>query len=72
MDAGYSGEVFVDLHNIGTEPCVVMPGEKIAQLVMVPVVNFRTAEVEPEELYWEGEPIVLSNRGDGSLGSTGV
>jgi dUTP pyrophosphatase len=72
VDAGYSGEVFVDLHNIGAEPYVVMPGEKIAQLVMVPVVNFRTAEVEPEELYWEDEPIVLSNRGDGSLGSTGV
>tara|TARA_R100000008_G_C3571087_1_gene162177 strand:- start:830 stop:1291 length:462 start_codon:yes stop_codon:yes gene_type:complete len=72
VDAGYSGEVFVDLHNIGTEPYFVMPGEKIAQLVMVPVVNFRTAEVEPEELYWEDEPIVLSNRGDGSLGSTGA
>lgn len=71
VDAGYSGEVFIDLHNIGRWPCTVEPGDKIAQLVLVPVVHFRLAEIESEDLYWDEEPIVISNRGDGALGSTG-
>jgi dUTP pyrophosphatase len=72
VDAGYAGEVFIDLHNIGQKTCVVLPGDKIAQLVMVPVVHFRVSEVDSEQLYRYDQPIVLSNRGDGSLGSTGA
>tara|TARA_A100001391_G_scaffold142926_1_gene100726 strand:- start:243 stop:785 length:543 start_codon:yes stop_codon:yes gene_type:complete len=67
IDSGYDGEVFIDLHNIGTEPQYVGAGEKIAQLVLVPVVHFRTIEVEGG-LY--DESISMSGRGDGALGST--
>ena len=31
VDAGYNGEVFINLHNIGTEAQTVEPGTRIAQ-----------------------------------------
>ena len=70
VDSGYDGEVFVNLHNIGTETRTIDPGDKIAQAVMVPVVHFRAIETQNPDLYgWY--PITISDRGDGSLGSTG-
>lgn len=68
IDSGYDGEVFIDLHNIGTKTQELYPGDKIAQLVMVPVVAFRPMEADEEELY--DESITISDRGDGALGST--
>ena len=69
VDSGYDGEVFVNLHNIGTEPQVVEPHTKIAQVVMTPVVSFRALETQSSDLYgWY--PITISDRGDGALGST--
>ena len=44
-------------------------GDKIAQVVMVPVVHFRAFEAEEDELYEES--ICISSREDGALGSTG-
>ena len=68
VDSGYDGEVFVNLHNIGTEPQVVEPHTKIAQVVMTPVVSFRALETQNPDLYsWY--PITISDRGDGALGS---
>jgi len=67
IDAGYDGEVFIDLHNIGQATQTIQPGDKIAQLVMVPVVHFRTrAAVGMYE-----ESIAMSRRAAGALGSTG-
>ena len=69
VDSGYDGEVFVNLHNIGTELQVVEPHTKIAQVVMTPVVSFRALETQNPDLYgWY--PIPISDRGDGALGST--
>jgi dUTP pyrophosphatase len=69
IDSGYEGEVFIDLHNIGREDQYVASGEKIAQLVLVPVVHFRARQVEESgELYQES--IAMSGRGDDALGST--
>ena len=46
------------------------PGQKIAQLVMIPIVAFRPVESGDESLYgWY--PITISDREDGALGSTG-
>lgn len=70
VDAGYNGEVFVNLHNIGSQEQVIEPGDKIAQGVFIPVVNARLIEALDDELY-DRNNIVISNRGDGSLGSTG-
>jgi len=69
VDSGYDGEVFVNLHNIGTEAQTIDPQTKIAQAVMVPVVHFRALETHSADLYsWY--PITISDRGDGALGST--
>ena len=70
VDAGYNGEVFVNLHNIGSQEQVIEPGDKIAQGVFIPVVNARLIEALDDELY-DRSSIVISNRGDGALGSTG-
>ena len=69
IDSGYAGEVFIDLHNVGNSPKTISPGDKIAQVIMVPVVSFRTMEVKAKELYQDA--VTISNRGDGALGSTG-
>ncbi len=67
VDAGYDGEVFIDLHNIGKSPQTIQPGDKIAQLVMIPVVHFRTRVAVG--MYEEN--IAMSRRASGALGSTG-
>lgn len=63
IDAGYTGEIMVSLHNEGTAPVWLRGGERVAQLVVekLPVVEF----VEVEELG-------ASERGVGGFGSTGL
>ena len=70
VDSGYDGEIFVNLHNIGKETQYVRGGDKIAQLVMIPVVNFRAAQSTSGDLH--RNPITISDRGDGALGITDV
>jgi len=69
IDSGYDGEVFIDLHNIGNETQFIERGAKIAQLILIPVIHFRARHVA-HDLY--REPITISNRGAGSLGSTDI
>ena len=69
VDSGYDGEIFVNLHNVGTKEQIITKHDKIAQAVMVPVVHFRALETGSGDLYgWH--PISMSSRGTGSLGST--
>lgn len=63
VDADYRGEVMVALHNHGAAPATVEPLERIAQLVIMPVMQ---AEFVPEETLDE------TSRGDGGFGSTGT
>ena len=62
IDADYRGELKVILINHGTEPFAIRRGDRIAQLVLAPVL--RAAWLEVEEL----DPTV---RGEGGFGSTG-
>jgi dUTP pyrophosphatase len=71
IDSGYEGEVFINLHNIGYQRQDIKHGDKIAQLVMIPVVHFRAFEEVDGMLYDERHPITISERGSGALGSTG-
>ena len=71
IDSGYSGEVFIDLHNIGDETQLIEAGTKIAQLVLVPVVSFRAVESKEDKLY-DWSPITISKRGGAGFGSTGI
>jgi dUTP pyrophosphatase len=68
IDSGYDGEVFIDLHNIGTEIQTIKHKDKIAQVVMMPVIPFRISENKNGNLYSHG--VSFSERGEGSLGST--
>lgn len=68
VDSGYDGEVFVNLHNVGSSTQYVRTGDKIAQLVMIPVVHFRAMRSSSGDLY--RNPITISDRGAGALGST--
>ncbi len=62
VDAGYRGELKVILINHGAEPVQLRRGERIAQLVVVPVADQEFVEVDE---------LPPSGRGDGGFGSTG-
>jgi dUTP pyrophosphatase len=69
IDPGYSGEVFINLHNVGMEPQIINTGDKIAQLVLLPVYHFECLEVTAGTIY--DRPVCISSRGAGGFGSTG-
>ena len=62
VDSDYRGEFIVALHNHGTQPQTISHGERIAQLVVTPVLI-------PE--YIEVETLSDTQRGTGGFGSTG-
>ncbi len=62
IDSDYQGQVFVSCWNRGRETFVVNPLERIAQLVVVPVVQVELNVVDSFE---------ASARGAGGFGSTG-
>ncbi len=62
IDSDYQGQVLVSCWNRGREPFVVNPLERIAQLVVVPVVQVELNIVED---------FAESSRGAGGFGSTG-
>ena len=70
IDSGYSGEVKINLHNIGREVKTIMPYDKIAQLIFYPV-NLPDFELLPNEVDLYLHTPTISSRGDGSFGSTG-
>ena len=70
IDSGYDGEIFIDLHNVGDTDQIICAQDKIAQLVMIPVIHFRAIETDNDNLY-NHHPITISDRGEGALGSTG-
>ncbi len=62
IDADYQGQIFVSVWNRGRSEFTIQPLERIAQLVVVPVV-----QVEFEVV----EQFAASSRGAGGFGSTG-
>ena len=62
IDSDYRGEVLVGLYNHTDQPFTVQPGDRIAQLVLLPV------ETPPVE---ECETLPDTQRGAGGFGSTG-
>ncbi|MDQ0316177.1 dUTP diphosphatase [Amorphus orientalis] len=63
IDADYRGEVGVLLINLGSEPVTIRRGDRIAQLVVAPVVkvSVEAADALPDTV-----------RGEGGFGSTGI
>ena len=62
IDSDYRGAVGVLLANLGSEPFVVRRGERIAQLIVAPLVQAAFREVAA---------LGVSVRGEGGFGSTG-
>jgi dUTP pyrophosphatase len=62
IDSDYRGELKVILINLGTEPFVIARGDRVAQLVLAPVVQAAWDEVAELD---------ATERGAGGFGSTG-
>ena len=62
IDSDYQGPLMVSCWNRGSQPFTIQPMERIAQLVIVPVVQATFRQVEGFE---------ASQRGEGGFGSTG-
>jgi dUTP pyrophosphatase len=62
IDADYRGEISVILINHGAEPFAIRRGERIAQMVIAPVVQARLNPVDS---------LPDTGRGSGGFGSTG-
>ncbi len=62
IDADYRGEVRIGLINLGSEPFIINRGDRIAQLVLTPVmrINFKIVA-----------KLDNTSRGDGGFGHTG-
>jgi len=63
IDADYQGPLLISIWNRGREAFTIEPGDRIAQLVVLPIVRAQLAVVDT----FEG-----SARGDGGFGHTGV
>ncbi len=63
IDSDYRGEVAVPLINLGQEPITLRHGDRIAQLLVTPVLAVA---------FEEAEELSESERGEGGFGSTGV
>ena len=63
IDSDYQGQIFVSTWNRGTAPFVIQPMERLAQLVVVPVVQVALNVVDDFD---------SSARGAGGFGSTGT
>ena len=65
VDRGYTGEIFVNLHNPSDRTQTLHAGDKIAQAVFVKI-ETNINLVESEDIY-----DMATSRGEGALGSTG-
>jgi dUTP pyrophosphatase len=63
IDADYRGEVRVLLVNLGSEPYLIQPGDRVAQLVIAPVTKVAVEATE--------SALETTARGAGGFGSTG-
>jgi dUTP pyrophosphatase len=62
IDSDYQGQIFVSTWNRGKEPFTIQPMDRLAQLIVLPVVQVAFNVVEEFE---------ASSRGAGGFGSTG-
>ena len=63
IDSDYRGEVRIILTNFSNEPFVIERGDRIAQMVIAPVVTVEWAETDDLD---------QTERGEGGFGHTGV
>tara|TARA_Y100000593_G_C4304836_1_gene335208 strand:+ start:1691 stop:2161 length:471 start_codon:yes stop_codon:yes gene_type:complete len=70
VDENYTGEIHLNVINVGTEPVLIKPGMKLVQFVLIKQEYCEVIERKTEgELYHEFDK---EERGDKGFGSTGV
>lgn len=69
IDEDYEGEIHFDLKNIGENAQIIEAGDKITQLVCLPVNYITLEESKTKEECFENKK---SDRGEGGFGSTGT
>ena len=62
IDSDYRGEIFFSAINLSNEPYTVEPGERVAQLMLMPVYTMSLIEKDSLD---------ETDRGEGGFGSTG-
>lgn len=62
IDSDYRGELKIPVVNLGTEPCTIAPGDRVAQLCIAPVWQAAFAQADA---------LSETARGEGGFGSTG-
>lgn len=63
VDADYRGEICVGLLNLGKESVTIEPGERIAQLLVMPILRAQ---------FTEADALEETERGAGGFGHTGT
>ena len=69
VDEDYQGEIHLHVINTSNERVSVEPGEKLVQMLLIPVFYDILEEVNSEEELFGGEQ---TDRGQGGFGSTGI
>ncbi len=62
IDSDYRGEIFVGLSNVSSKNYQIEPGERVAQLIVMPIANLQLMEVDS---------LSPTERGINAFGSTG-
>lgn len=63
IDSDYQGQVFVSIWNRSRTAYTIAPGDRIAQMVFIPVIQCNLIEVDE---------FISTKRGEGGFGHTGV
>ncbi len=63
IDSDYRGELKIELKNLSAKPFSILPGDRIAQLILLNL---------PEITLVETEAVIETARGVGGFGSTGL
>jgi len=67
IDEDYQGEIHIDLKNVGESAQTLTAGDKVIQLICLPVNYVSIEEVQSEDELFNGE---TTERGSGGFGST--
>lgn len=67
IDEDYQGEIHLHVVNVSDSATKIQPGQKLVQMLLIPVLYEEVHEVAESELFYE-----VSQRGVGGFGSTGI
>ena len=62
IDHDYNGEIMIGIHNNDKTPQTIQPGERLAQMILLPYVTYNIVETDS---------LSETERGEGGFGSTG-